>query len=520
MQEDTNLTRGDIAKEIRKERQNDMGEISERAQAAARAPDRAAVYAATEIEGYGREDREEFKEFRRARMLLNAEENPSFKDVMQANAPEILELAQKEKDANPLRNGSEITRMKDAYPEIAQEEGIALKSQPGRYAVYNDIAGQAGAEIVNERDGRRLGLGNAESIDIYAKENNMTPEDVKVLKDMDARADKYRDEPVQALSKQAVEQPQIPKAIEGIDLAAIRERDSEAARAAMGLNLKNPASEPDAQAADKTIKPETITANSVEPDADSLAKKKVRETNMNLDDTEKLDIPVNVKNRYLVADGNLHDKKTMAMVVELKDNKLTAMNEDPATVQAVVDMAKHREWESITVSGTDDFKQKVWLEASARGLEVIGYDPKPVDIAKLADVMEGMAGHKSPTEKTTTSIDTNTKLTVEATPTKDIASVKNIKVAKTEVKTTTKSLSDKGDGMDKVKNLHADTLVASMKNKGWKEPHLTEMHNRATEKFSQSPDMKPPRVYDAAAPKPKTQIAQPQVQQKHPEPTR
>jgi hypothetical protein len=45
----------------------------------------------------------------------------------------------------------------------------------------------------------------------------------------------------------------------------------------------------------------------------------------------------------------------------------------------MVDVAEARNWQGIRVSGHEDFKRLVWLEASLRGVKTLGYEPQPGD---------------------------------------------------------------------------------------------------------------------------------------------
>lgn len=46
----------------------------------------------------------------------------------------------------------------------------------------------------------------------------------------------------------------------------------------------------------------------------------------------------------------------------------------------MVDVAEARNWNGLRVSGHEDFKRIVWLEASVRGLKTVGYEVKPGDL--------------------------------------------------------------------------------------------------------------------------------------------
>ena len=65
---------------------------------------------------------------------------------------------------------------------------------------------------------------------------------------------------------------------------------------------------------------------------------------------------------------------------------LTTTLEDKATIQAMVEIASLKKWETVTLNGSDDFKRSAWLEASLAGLQVRGYTPREADLIKLDEL--------------------------------------------------------------------------------------------------------------------------------------
>jgi hypothetical protein len=49
----------------------------------------------------------------------------------------------------------------------------------------------------------------------------------------------------------------------------------------------------------------------------------------------------------------------------------------------MVDVAEARNWRGLRVSGNEDFRRMVWLEASVRGVKTLGYEPNPADLEVL-----------------------------------------------------------------------------------------------------------------------------------------
>ena len=57
-------------------------------------------------------------------------------------------------------------------------------------------------------------------------------------------------------------------------------------------------------------------------------------------------------------------------------------------IRDMVSVAQHRQWESLQVRGSVEFRREAWLEAGARGLEVLGYQPTELDRQTLVDRRE------------------------------------------------------------------------------------------------------------------------------------
>ena len=60
--------------------------------------------------------------------------------------------------------------------------------------------------------------------------------------------------------------------------------------------------------------------------------------------------------------------------------KLSTDTNSPSVARSMVDVAEARNWQALRVSGHEDFKRMVWLEASVRGGRALGYEPQPADL--------------------------------------------------------------------------------------------------------------------------------------------
>lgn len=63
--------------------------------------------------------------------------------------------------------------------------------------------------------------------------------------------------------------------------------------------------------------------------------------------------------------------------------RLATDTNSPSVARSMVDVAEARNWQSLRVSGNEDFRRLVWLEASVRGVKTLGYEPMPADLEVL-----------------------------------------------------------------------------------------------------------------------------------------
>lgn len=98
-------------------------------------------------------------------------------------------------------------------------------------------------------------------------------------------------------------------------------------------------------------------------------------------------VPSSVKSKFVGVEGKYYfPDETLAF--EDKGEQLRARAEHREVVSAIVAIAVARDWDKITVRGSEAFRRAVWLEASQRGVEVKGYKPSEVEKAKLAQSLE------------------------------------------------------------------------------------------------------------------------------------
>ena len=106
------------------------------------------------------------------------------------------------------------------------------------------------------------------------------------------------------------------------------------------------------------------------------------------EDTKKEFVtPEAIQKKYLQAGNKYHLRDAEnALAFEDKGQRIATEHENPEIIKSMIELASAKGWQSIQVKGTDDFKREAWLQASLQGLEVQGYKPKDVDLARLADI--------------------------------------------------------------------------------------------------------------------------------------
>lgn len=115
------------------------------------------------------------------------------------------------------------------------------------------------------------------------------------------------------------------------------------------------------------------------------------------------EMPATVSNRYLKI-NNQYYFQDKSLAFEDRGNTLKLETENQTVIRDALIIAETRNWQSISVSGSENFKQQVWREASLKGMEVAGYQATALDLAALNQAMalrdaKSQAGDKPPTQE-------------------------------------------------------------------------------------------------------------------------
>lgn len=79
------------------------------------------------------------------------------------------------------------------------------------------------------------------------------------------------------------------------------------------------------------------------------------------------------------------DERKEYLAFKATDDRLVTRIAAAEVIRDMVSVAHHRQWEALHVRGSVEFRREAWLEASARGIEVQGYQPNGLDRQALAD---------------------------------------------------------------------------------------------------------------------------------------
>lgn len=93
-------------------------------------------------------------------------------------------------------------------------------------------------------------------------------------------------------------------------------------------------------------------------------------------------VPESVRKRFLNVDNDYYFPDRSPAFVD-RGAKLATRGDHPEVVRALVEIAKERGWNSVTVKGSEVFRRAAWMEAARNGMQVAGYKPTKLDLAQL-----------------------------------------------------------------------------------------------------------------------------------------
>ncbi|MFV8598491.1 LPD7 domain-containing protein [Ralstonia pseudosolanacearum] len=113
------------------------------------------------------------------------------------------------------------------------------------------------------------------------------------------------------------------------------------------------------------------------------------------------EIPQKVAALYVAHEGKFVDRKTEQMHFEDKGRSLSTESNDRSVIAHMVEVAKAKNWGTLTLRGSEEFRRQGWIAAELAGVKTNGFRPKAQDRAMLEAARQEMrisAGERS-TEK-------------------------------------------------------------------------------------------------------------------------
>ncbi|MBM3552259.1 MAG: hypothetical protein FJX45_10915 [Alphaproteobacteria bacterium] len=78
------------------------------------------------------------------------------------------------------------------------------------------------------------------------------------------------------------------------------------------------------------------------------------------------------------------DERGEYLAFKLADDRLTTRLTAPEVIRDMIAITEHRDWATLHVHGSTEFRREAWLEANTRGITVKGYEPTALDREALA----------------------------------------------------------------------------------------------------------------------------------------
>jgi hypothetical protein len=94
-------------------------------------------------------------------------------------------------------------------------------------------------------------------------------------------------------------------------------------------------------------------------------------------------VPRRITQAYTEVDGKFFAKDSNRVMFEDKGEKLATSTTNKEAVADMVAYAKAKQWDSLKLSGSQEFRREAWLQAESQGIKTQGYTPKQNDLAAL-----------------------------------------------------------------------------------------------------------------------------------------
>jgi len=94
-------------------------------------------------------------------------------------------------------------------------------------------------------------------------------------------------------------------------------------------------------------------------------------------------MPRRIEQAYVEINGKFYAKDSERVMFEDKGEKLLTSTTDKKAIEDMVTLAKAKQWESLKLTGSQEFRREAWLQAESQGIRTQGYTPKEQDLVGL-----------------------------------------------------------------------------------------------------------------------------------------
>jgi len=119
-------------------------------------------------------------------------------------------------------------------------------------------------------------------------------------------------------------------------------------------------------------------------------------------------VPQAVRDRF-IQDGHRFHFPDGAPAFRDFGRRLTSASENTEVIHSLIQIAESREWQQISVSGTERFRQEAWRQGRMAGLTVRGYGPSEVERAQVVRALGRKSELDEIREPVTTGADESTR---------------------------------------------------------------------------------------------------------------
>lgn len=102
-------------------------------------------------------------------------------------------------------------------------------------------------------------------------------------------------------------------------------------------------------------------------------------------------MPRRIANNYTEVEGKFVPKGAQHVAFEDKGDQLATSGSNKETIADMVALAQAKNWQSLKLAGSQEFRREAWLQAESQGIKTSGYTPRAEDMAILESLRQDRA---------------------------------------------------------------------------------------------------------------------------------